>query len=150
MQQTYCVKRTSMNAALVGHIFWSLISPNKCFQCLNPFWRTIWLMKKTPSQFFWLFDAFNQSENIFDAYSLTFKVTFDPKARVFGLYGKNWSIFGHFWAQNKILGHFSKFWQIFDQIWSILPDFCPNSNFHWNFKEAPCTWYVHFFWSNAK
>ena len=106
--------------------------------------------KKTPSQIFWLFDAFNQSENIFDAYSLTFKVTFDPKARVFGLYGKNWSIFGHFWAQNKILGHFSKFWQIFDQIWSILPDFCPNSNFHWNFKEAPCTWYVHFFWSNAK
>ena len=106
--------------------------------------------EKNSFTIFWLFDAFNQFENIFDAYSLTFKVTFDPKARVFGLYGKNWSIFGHFWAQNKILGHFSKFWQIFDQIWSILPDFCPNSNFHWNFKEAPCTWYVHFFWSNEK
>ena len=72
--------------------------------------------EKTPSQIFWLFDAFNQSKNLFDAYSLTFKITFDPKARFFGLFGKNWSIFGHFWAQNKILGHFSKFWQIFVQI----------------------------------
>ena len=120
------------------------------FSMFEPILTDYLVNEKNSFTIFWLFDAFNQSENIFDAYSLTFKVTFDPKARVFGLYGKNWSIFGHFWAQNKILGHFSKFWQIFDQIWSILPDFCPNSNFHWNFKEAPCTWYVHFFWSNAK